>query len=57
MHWPQVIYLAISLIGVGISLAEHGKPKEGKHSVFVTLFATVVGYVLLYKGGFFTGCQ
>ncbi|QPB08675.1 hypothetical protein KB681_gp37 [Burkholderia phage Mica] len=53
LHWPQIVYLALSLIGIGVQCAKHGKPREGKENVFGTLFATAVVCWLLYAGGFF----
>lgn len=53
-HAPQMIYLALVLIGVGVSMAQHGKPKTGNHH----LGASIIGYGivmgLLYWGGFFS---
>lgn len=50
---PQLIYLGLTLIGIGVSMAQHGKPKTGKENVFVSLIANAVSFMLLYWGGFF----
>ena len=50
---PQLIYLGIVLLGLGVSLAEHGKPKQGYNSFLQNLLATAITIGLLYWGGFF----
>jgi hypothetical protein len=53
MGVSQIILL--SLIGLNLMLSSylHGKPKEGNHSVFITLFGVLIHLTLLYCGGFF----
>lgn len=51
--WPQYTYLAILLIGLGISLADHGKPQTGSKNFFVTAIAAGLLLTLLAFGGFF----
>lgn len=50
---PQIIYLALSLVSVGIAITVHGEPKTGNHDALVTIISTVMMYTLLYWGGFF----
>lgn len=50
---PQLIYIALILIGLGIAFAEHGQPKKGKHNAWITVIATIIVLILLFKGGFF----
>lgn len=52
--WPQYIYLALMLFGLGVSVANHGKPRSDENAI-TTLVATVLGFFLLYMGGFFRG--
>lgn len=40
-------------LGLGISIEKHGKPKEGKENVWVTIIALLIQYFLLYKAGLF----
>ena len=49
---PQLIYLALTFFGLGISLAIHGKPRSNENFV-VTLISTIIGVGLVYWGGFF----
>ena len=49
----QLIYLALSLIGLGITIAQHGTPKKENHNAWVSLIAFLVSIFLLIKGGFF----
>ena len=51
--WPQYVYIVLTLIGLGFSLAKHGQPKEENHNFFVSLISTSLIISLLYFGGFF----
>ena len=51
MMWPVYAYLAITLIGLGVSLAKHGE--YVKVNFWSTLISTSIILFLLYKGGFF----
>lgn len=53
LHAPQFIVLILLFWGTGYSLANHGKPKTGKHSFGGALFADALLIGLLYWGGFF----
>lgn len=53
MGWPQYVYLALTLIGLGIEVERHGEPKTGAHNCVTTLIATVLVLWLLHAGGFF----
>lgn len=54
MGWPQIVYLSIMGCGLGVALAEHGKPKTGVNRFGYTLIATIIQLVLLSFGGFFS---
>jgi hypothetical protein len=53
MGIPQIIYL--SLIGINLlaSAYLHGRARESKHNVFISLFGAALSIGLLYWGGFF----
>jgi hypothetical protein len=51
---PQIIYIIITALGTGISLAQHGKPKKGNESAWATIIAQALSFALLYWGGFFS---
>lgn len=53
--WPQGIYLALAFMGLGITAAKHGNPKEGKHDFWSIGLATLLSLSLLWWGGFFAG--
>ena len=55
MSTPAIIYIVITAMGLGISMQQHGQPKTGKHSLWVSLFAIAIMATLLYLGGFFNG--
>ena len=50
--WPQYVFAALTLVGIGISLANHGKPRTPE-SFWRTLFAALFELWLLKEGGFF----
>ena len=53
MGVSQIILL--SLVGLNLMMSSymHGKPKNGNHSVFITIVGTLLHLTLLYFGGFF----
>lgn len=50
---PQILYLLLVSMGLGIVLSQHGEPKEGEYNFYVTLTVAVVESLILYWGGFF----
>ncbi len=52
MGTPQYIYLALFLIGTGISIAEHGQPRRNTNA-WTDIIASGVVLALLAWGGFF----
>lgn len=50
--WPQIIYLLLIALGLGVWLSQYGKPNTGKHGMETPL-ATIITLALLYWGGFF----
>lgn len=50
---PQIIYLALTLLGLGIVLAKDGQRKEGKYSFWSSLFLQAITIWILIAGGFF----
>jgi hypothetical protein len=51
--WPQLTYLGLTILGMGIILAKHGDPAPD-YDVRRTFFSTGLTFFLLYMGGFFT---
>ena len=51
--WPQITYLILLAIGLMVSSYEHGKPKKGEHNIFWSLLSYIIGFWILYEGGFF----
>lgn len=49
---PQIIFLALGFIGLGIDFAKHGKPKERKHNGWITLISLIITFLILWWGGF-----
>lgn len=52
MGIPQICYIVIITLGLGISLAKHGEP-QGDYNFFNTLIASFIQIGLLMLGGFF----
>jgi len=50
---PQIIVIALVIIGLMINSYMHGKPKVGTYSVWQYIFFTAINFSLLYWGGFF----
>jgi len=51
--WPQFIYATLLCMGLGYSLAMHGKPRE-PHNAVAHIIAAIVAAGLLYAGGFWS---
>ena len=49
---PQIILLGFIFLGLGISLANHGKSRSDENFV-VSLISTIILLFLLYWGKFF----
>ncbi len=50
----QIILTALYMMALGLYLAKDGKPKEGNYSFFEALITTIIVFVLLWKGGFYS---
>jgi len=50
---PQIIYLVLFFVGLGVELEKHGSPKTGTHNAWVSIIAGATILGLLYWGGFF----
>ena len=53
MNWPQITYLTINALALGVILAKDGQPQE-KYSFFASLTGFSIGQFLLYMGGFYS---
>jgi hypothetical protein len=57
MTWtmlPQAIFLASSLMSIGVAMSRYGEPKKpDKYDMVDVLISPLIGYALLYYGGFF----
>jgi len=52
MGWPQVIYIVLTALSLGIIAAKHGQPQK-PYSITPNLIGTAIFAALLYWGGFF----
>lgn len=55
MNAPQIILVSLWLVGIGHTIAKHGKPREGKHDAVASSIALVIVLAILWWGGFFGG--
>ena len=53
MEIPQILVIVIFSLGLGISMNEHGKPKEGTNNAWFSIASFVITMGLLWWGGFF----
>ena len=53
MGTPQIIWLLLVGIGLGVDIARHGQPRKGTHSAGTSAVGLAVAAALLYWGGFF----
>ena len=51
---PQLIYLALAFMDIGVETVKHGEPKDGIHNFWATVMARTLMIGLLYWGGFFS---
>lgn len=56
-NWPQWVWLASMLIGVGITIARYGERKRDRYDWIDLLLTPAAGFTLLYYGGFFAGAR
>lgn len=50
---PQIIWIVLTMLGLGIYLAKHGKKKEDNYNFWSALLGVILNCILLYYGGFF----
>lgn len=50
---PQLIYLIMLALGLGIAMAKHGEPRP-PHDAGAALIGICIVLTLLYWGGFFS---
>ena len=50
---PQLVFLGLSILGLGIHLAKHGDPIDNKYNFFAKGIVMGITWYILYLGGFF----
>lgn len=53
MSTPALIYLALTVFGLGVAIKGHGQPRTGNQSFIATAIVCGLECSLLYWGGFF----
>jgi len=54
LHWPQITYVVLAMLGLGVNLAKHGEPQK-PHNAYTSIISLALSITLLYFGGFFGG--
>ena len=54
MGIPQIIFIVILAMSLGINLTRHGEKRDGEYNAWIALLATAIETGLLIWGGFFT---
>ncbi|MBH2976839.1 transglycosylase SLT domain-containing protein [Serratia marcescens] len=54
MQWPQITWVVLVVLSLGVTLAKHGEPRTGKHSFWWQIFGIAATGWLLWCGGFFS---
>ena len=57
MGWPQITYLVLLGLSLGISMARHGSPRTDRHNFWIALIAESLLLGLLWVGGFFSNAH
>lgn len=53
MGWPEMIYLTLLFMALGISMAKHGEMEIREENFFTKLLMAGIQIALLWWGGFF----
>lgn len=53
LQWPQVIWIVLALVSLGIHIAKHGDPLVAKYSAWLRLGQLAIIATVLWSGGFF----
>jgi hypothetical protein len=53
MAAPQIVWIALIAMALGLNFAMHGKPREPHHFGYAAVAAAIQGGIL-YWGGFFS---
>ncbi|ENO0459398.1 transglycosylase SLT domain-containing protein [Salmonella enterica] len=54
MNWPQIIWIVLAALGLGITMTKHGEPRTDHHSFWWQLAGVLICAGLLWCGGFFS---
>lgn len=51
--FPQLIWLILLALGLGINLAKHGEKRTDKYNFWSSLIGAIISFWIVYAGGFF----
>lgn len=49
----QIVLTALYVMSIGMHLAKHGEPRDGKYNFWTALIGAAIEFTLLYFGGFY----
>lgn len=53
MKAPQIIIIVLYALSLGVHMAKHGEPKDGKYNFVSSLITCAIIFGCLWWGGFF----
>jgi hypothetical protein len=53
LHWPQLLVIVLTVMGVGIHMAKHGEKRDDYFNAGSMFLISVFEMWVLYMGGFF----
>lgn len=54
LQWPQIIWIVLALLGLGIHIAKHGQPNPRTYGAWSFLISRIIFAALLAWNGFFS---
>lgn len=54
MGAPQIVFIVLFAMDLGMALGLHGKPRESRYNFWTTAIADAIHIALLYWGGFWS---
>ena len=54
LGWPQIVYICLIMMNLGMYLVKHGEKNNTKYNFFTCLLSNLISVWILYSGGFFS---
>ena len=56
-HWPQITWVVLVGLNIVFCIAKDGQPKDGNYSASTAILGALIGFGIMYYGGFFAGAS